>query len=83
MSENKYLNYVVEAVSEVTRQPTDTIDINASLHELDLDSLDSVEILMVMDDKTGVETDANILDGCNSIKELADRYAEHLESKKT
>lgn len=76
MSEHNYTKYVVEAVSEVARIPQDKIDVNASIADLGLDSLDTVEVLMAMDDKLGIETDARVMDGANSIGDLANRYEE-------
>lgn len=80
MSEHNYTKYVVEAVSEVARIPKDNIDPKSAIADLGLDSLDTVEILMVMDDKLGIETDARVLDGANSIEDLATRYEEIMKT---
>lgn len=80
MSEHNYTKYVVEAVSEIARIPESNIDPKSAIADLGLDSLDTVEILMVMDDKLGIETDARVLDGANSIEDLAARYEEIMKT---
>lgn len=71
---NTNSKYIVESVAEVLRVKPEEIDLDTTFEELQLDSLDAVEVIMVLEEKTGFELNTEILDGCKTIRELLERY---------
>ena len=78
VSEDVFIKYIVESVSSVLRIPEDSVNLDATFEELEMDSLDSVELLMELDDRTQSEIDPTVFDGCKTLREFINKYKEEM-----
>lgn len=66
-----YTNLVFEAISKLIKKPVREIELTSELQDdLQLDSLDIVELLMDIEDSSLQELDANTFENCKTVGDL-------------
>ena len=68
---NSTLEYVLTTVAKVKGVSLLTLDAETQLSGLELDSLDEVEVMMLLEEELGIEIDQALISGCKTIGDVA------------
>lgn len=78
MERTQIADAIQAIIAEQISKPQQSIDENASLESLGMDSLDRVEVVMKIEEKFNVEMSDERVDAINTVRELID-YVDSLK----